>query len=102
MNEHDEFEAWKAEVYEALRDNVPEFVGAESGGDGQFKNVGFHIGAAYDADGERGDMIVRITITDQDSPRKGKHTQIEGNWREDVAEQVATKAIAAYIRLTTT
>jgi hypothetical protein len=100
MNEHDECEAWKDQVYEALRDDAPEFAGeASSGQEGDFKNVGFHIAAAYGEAGERGGMIVGITVTDQESPSKGKHTQVEGNWRNDDPEVVAEDTVAAYINL---
>lgn len=99
MNEHDEYEAWKDQLYEALRDDAPEFAGEVSGQDGDFKNVGFHLGAAYGETGKNGGMIVGITITDQDSPRKGKHTQVEGNWRNDDPDKVARDAIAAYVKL---
>lgn len=98
MNEHEKYEAWKAELYEALRDNMPEFAGKATG-DGDFEKVGFAVGAAYEPEGERGGMIVAVTITDQDSPRKGKHSQIEGNWRNDDPEKVARDAIAAYLKL---
>lgn len=99
MNEHDECDAWKDQVYEALRDNAPEFAGEASGRNGDFKNVGFHIGAAFGEAGKRGGMIVGITITDQQSTGKGKHVQVEGNWREDDPVEVARDAIAAYVKL---
>jgi|GEM_PF-5523192 hypothetical protein len=99
MNEHDRYEAWKAELYEALRDNMPEFAGKPTGDTGDFEKVGFALGAAYGEPGKNGGMIVAITITDQNSPRKGKHKQIEANWRNDDPEKVATDAIAAYIKL---
>ena len=98
MNEHEKYEAWNAELYEGLRDNMPEFAGKATG-EGDFENVGFAVGAAYDPEGNNGGMIVGITITDQDSPRKGKHAQLYPNWRYDDPEQVARDAIAAYVKL---
>ena len=99
MNEHEQYEAWKDQVYEALRDNVPEFAGKASGDKGNFEKAGFQVGAAYGHDGTRGDTIVTVTITDRESSRKGKQTQVEGNWRNDDPEKVATNAIAAYVKL---
>jgi len=80
MNDHEQYEAWKAELYETLRDNIPEFAGKATG-DGDFEKLRFAVGAAYEPEGKRGGMIVVITITDQDSPRKGKRTQLYPNWR---------------------
>lgn len=99
MTEHEKYEAWKAQVYKALRDNAPEFAGKPTDESGDFENVGFHLGAAYGEVGKNGGMIVGVTITDQQSPRKGKHVQVEGNWRKDDPEKLARDAIAAYVKL---
>jgi hypothetical protein len=99
MNTHEEYEAWNAQVYEEIRDNAPESAGEPLGADGEFRNVGFHIGAADGNVVKGGGVLIAVTITNQDSVLKGKHTQILANLRNDNHGTIATEAIATYIRL---
>lgn len=99
MDKHEQYEAWTAECYEALRDNMPEFAGKATNDKGGFENVGFHVGADYGDTGKRGGMIVAITLLDPGKVGKGRHVQVTGNWHWDDPEKVAMNAIAAYIAL---
>jgi hypothetical protein len=98
MSEHGDFEAWKDQVYLELRDRAPVFGAGRALGEGNFEKVGFHMGAAYGEAGDKGGMLIGITITD-DNPERGKHVQVECNWRTDSPAKAARSAIEAYVRL---
>ena len=99
MNKHEQYEAWIAECYEALRDNMPEFAGKPTDKRGDFENVGFHLGADYGDVGKHGAIIVAFSLKGPKKSGKGKQQQVKGNWHWDDPEKVATAAIAAYIKL---
>jgi hypothetical protein len=99
MNEHDQYEAWIAELYDALRDNMPDAAGQARGKTGDFEKVGFHVGADYGAAGQNGGVIVAITLMDPERSGRGTHKQVAADWRRDDPNEVARDAIAAYVKL---
>lgn len=99
MNKHQQYEAWAAELYETLRDDMPELAGKVLDNDGQFENVGFHVRAAYGEEGKHGGVIVAVSVTDRESAAKSKQVQVQGNWHWDDPVDVAHNAIAAYLKL---
>jgi hypothetical protein len=82
-----------------LRDDMPELAGKALAEDGQFENVGFHARAADGEEGKAGGVIVAVTITDRETPDKGKQVQVMGNWHWDDPIKVAQNAIGAYLKL---
>jgi hypothetical protein len=98
VNKQQQYAAWTAELYETLRDDMPELAGKALAKNGQFEKVGFHAAAAHGEEGKHGGVIAAITITDAESPAKGSQVQVQGNWHWDDPVEVAHNALAASLK----